>query len=234
MLESWTAVGPLARTIEDLELLFLIIARPDGIDPSIVPVELRDPLQVETKGLRIAFYSENGSAFPTKDTKATVESAAMALEKLGAEITNQCPPPAKQTPDLQKRVMFGDGQAWHHRGMFEVGSISKQELEKLLSSKKRAVDFSKSLADWNQFRSQMLEFMSDFDAIICPVQASPAPLFANAWQAGPATPTRKPIAWPCGQLLWSVAELLRMRCRLEFRWSQLRGERTFHSHSQTP
>lgn len=199
VLESLTTVGPLARTIEDLELLFPIIAGPDGIDPAIAPVDLRDPSRVKIESLRIAFYSENGSAFPTDDRKETVEKAAKAMERLGAKITNQCPPPAKQTSNLQRRIMFGDGLAWYHRGRFNAGSISKEELKRHLSHNKSVVEFSKSLADWNRFRGQMIEFMRDFEAIICPVQASSAPLFSNALENSPGysyTQTYSLAGWP--------------------------------------
>mgnify|MGYP002623479329 FL=1 len=100
-----SSVGLLARTISDLELLFPIIAGPDGIDPAIAPVNLGDPSKGKVNGLRIAVYSENGSAFPTDDTKATVEIAAKALETLGAIITSKCSAPAKQTPKLQRLAL---------------------------------------------------------------------------------------------------------------------------------
>jgi amidase len=199
VLESLTTVGPLARQVNDLQLIFPIIAGGDGIDPAIAPVALRDPALVEVDSLRIAFYSENGAGHPTRETKETIEQAAKELEKLGARVTNRCPDPSSQTPDIQTRIMFGDGLAWHHRGLFEAGSLTEQELMKRVSHNKSVVEFSRALADWNRFRGQMLQFMQDFDAIICPVQASPAPPFSNAWKGGPGysyTQTYSLTGWP--------------------------------------
>ena len=43
LFQSFTQLGPLARRVEDLELLLPILAGPDGIDPHVAPVLLGDP-----------------------------------------------------------------------------------------------------------------------------------------------------------------------------------------------
>ena len=43
LFESFTQLGPIARRVEDLELVLPIIAGPDGEDPHVVPVAARRP-----------------------------------------------------------------------------------------------------------------------------------------------------------------------------------------------
>ena len=47
LFESFTQLGPMARRVEDLELLLPILAGPDGEDPHVPPVALGDPAAVE-------------------------------------------------------------------------------------------------------------------------------------------------------------------------------------------
>ena len=57
LLDSFQQLGPLARCVDDLNLLLPLIAGPDWIDPAIVPMPLSDPAGVELKKLRIAFHT---------------------------------------------------------------------------------------------------------------------------------------------------------------------------------
>ena len=55
-----TQNGPLARFVEDLGLLLPLICGPDWRDPTIVPMPLGDPSDVEIQTLRIAVHTDNG------------------------------------------------------------------------------------------------------------------------------------------------------------------------------
>ena len=50
-----SCVGPIARTVEDLALLFAIIAGPDRYDTDVAPVPVEEMPQLELNRLRIAF-----------------------------------------------------------------------------------------------------------------------------------------------------------------------------------
>jgi amidase len=50
-----SCIGPMARTVEDLALLYAIIAGPDGHDTDVAPVPLDEVPQLALKDLRIAF-----------------------------------------------------------------------------------------------------------------------------------------------------------------------------------
>jgi Asp-tRNA(Asn)/Glu-tRNA(Gln) amidotransferase A subunit family amidase len=76
-------VGPMARTVEDLQLLLEITSGYDAGDPVSAPLPppVTNP-QLDPK-LKIGFYEEDGYSPPTPATKAAVRAAAHALAQHG-------------------------------------------------------------------------------------------------------------------------------------------------------
>ena len=66
----------MARYVDDLYPLLQIIAGPDWSDPSIAPVPLHDPADVDLSKLRIAYHVDNGIQKPIPEIVALVEQAA--------------------------------------------------------------------------------------------------------------------------------------------------------------
>lgn len=81
-----SCVGPLARTTEDLALLYRLIAGPDGRDTEVPPVPLDDAPAVELHDLRIAV----APTFPGIPVAAAIRDAVAALaqelERAGAAV----------------------------------------------------------------------------------------------------------------------------------------------------
>lgn len=78
------SIGPMARTIEDLVLLYRIIAGPDGRDTEVQPVPVDDPPELELTKLRIAF-APTFPGFPVAAAiREAVEELAQQLSRLGA------------------------------------------------------------------------------------------------------------------------------------------------------
>ena len=77
-----SCIGPMARTAEDLALLYSIIAGPDGQDTEVQPVPVDDIPGVELKNLRIAF-APTFPGFPVAtDIRDAVEELAKRLSPL--------------------------------------------------------------------------------------------------------------------------------------------------------
>jgi amidase len=72
-----TVVGPLARSVDDVALLYELIAGPDGRDAGVVPVPREDPPAT----LRAAVYTDGAGA----ETTAVVNAAAAVLDAVEAE-----------------------------------------------------------------------------------------------------------------------------------------------------
>ena len=142
-------VGPMARYVSDLMLTLPVLVGPDGIDSGVVPVPLpkRTP---QLPGLRVAWYSDDGMAKPTKEVAASVRAAARALSDEGCVVTEERPP--QLTEAWQVTIGY-----WGWRPM----------------SQKRL------LQRWDAFRSTVLKFMSRFDLVLSPVAPDIAPLYRS-------------------------------------------------------
>ena len=178
-LDAWTTIGPMTRYVEDLMLALPIISGPDGVDPFIAPVPLRDPADVDLSSLRIAWYSDvEGYLEPDEDTRATLEAAVTALGERVASVEPDTPPALAEYVDLWPRVGGGDGRAWVQRmldkwGTTEESPFLKQGFDTIEPT--ATDEFTKSLERQDQFRSEMLQFIQPYDAIVAPVAARPAP-----------------------------------------------------------
>jgi len=81
-LRIMASLGPMARTVEDLALLYSIIAGPDGRDTEVQPVPIDDMPKLELKQLRIAF-APTFPGFPVAaDMRTAVEELAKRLSPL--------------------------------------------------------------------------------------------------------------------------------------------------------
>jgi amidase len=144
-----TQVGPVARSVADLALLLAVLAGPDGRDAGAVPVPVGDPAAVRLEGLRVAVDTGAGSPRSTPETTATVAAAAGALAGAGAAVEEAAPP--------------GDGHAltvevWRS---YDPG-VDSQALYRLLRR-------------WDRYRTDLLDWVAAWDAILTPVYDRPAP-----------------------------------------------------------
>ena len=81
-----STIGPIARTVEDLALLYAIIAGPDENDTDVPPVPVDPVPAVDLKTLRIAF-APTFAAFPVAaEIRAALESLAQQLRAGGATV----------------------------------------------------------------------------------------------------------------------------------------------------
>jgi amidase len=80
------AIGPMGRTVADVNLLFKLLARQDALDPASPPVELR-PIAIEdAKSIPIGWFEDDGRTPVTADTRNAVRQAARELEQQGFDV----------------------------------------------------------------------------------------------------------------------------------------------------
>ena len=70
------AIGPMARTIDDVALLFRTLSGQDPLDPLSPPVKLRDVSLDELRTFAIGFFEDDGLVPVTPETRAAVQAAA--------------------------------------------------------------------------------------------------------------------------------------------------------------
>ena len=74
-------VGPMARTVADLKVLFEVMQGPDDGDPSAAPVPVRWPHEDDLRRHRIGYFEDDGRTPVTPETRAAVQTAAEALQR---------------------------------------------------------------------------------------------------------------------------------------------------------
>jgi amidase len=149
--DTRTQIGPLSRFVKDLAPVFQIVAGPDDRDSGVVPMPLGDPEAVEVPGLRVAFYTDDGSTPTTPDTVAAIRNAVDALRTAGAQVTERCPECiGADALDISRRYW-----SWEELPGGEAVRL---------------------LADWDVFRTRMLAFMESVDIVVCPTAPGPAAL----------------------------------------------------------
>lgn len=86
------SLGPMARTIEDLELLFSILAGSDSRDPEVHPVPVGDVPALKLKDLRIASATVFKEMPIAADIGAALSELTDLLGKAGAKISDTALP----------------------------------------------------------------------------------------------------------------------------------------------
>ena len=80
------AIGPMARTVGDLDLFFQVLAGQDAVDPASPPVALRQHAADDLKRIPIGCFEDDGLTPVTAETRAAVQAAAESLRKQGFEV----------------------------------------------------------------------------------------------------------------------------------------------------
>ena len=176
-LDFLTQVGPMARYVEDLALVLPLICGSDGADPGVVDMPLGDPAKVELSELRVAMYIDNGVCAPCADVAQAVEAAAHVIAAAQAEVRPAVPEAITDAGSLGHQIRSADGHAWLRRLLERAGSdVESASVAWMLKASQpvSAEAFSHILEKVEAFRSRMLQFMRDYDAIVCPVVPWPA------------------------------------------------------------
>src|SRR2546422_8098571 len=76
-------VGPMARTVRDLQLIFEVMQGPDIGDPSAAPVPVRWPSHASLHQTRIGYFEDDGRTPVTAQTRRAIQRAAQVLREAG-------------------------------------------------------------------------------------------------------------------------------------------------------
>ena len=172
-------VGPLARTVADLKVLFEVMQGPDVGDTCAAPVPMRWPGKDETRKLRIGYFEDDGRTPVTVETRAAVRIAAEGLRSAGFQVERFRPEGLEQARLIWwKFFVVAGGMAL--RPMFkgresDLSPILKQFLE--LSASEPALTADTLLEAWIQrdlLRAQFFAQMQQYPILLCPAAAIPA------------------------------------------------------------
>jgi len=156
-------LGPLARTVEDLALIYSVLS-----GESV----MRETL----KGTRVAFYIGDDI---TADTRAAVESAARALKDAGLEVEEDVPPGVGEATELWLSLFEYATQRFVRAAYAgreeEAGRAARVVLER--AGRWGEPPLEKILAAWEErdrVRESLLRWMEQTPLFVAPVGAVPA------------------------------------------------------------
>ena len=161
-------IGPLARTAADLRLLFAALSK--------------DPFERKShdlRGLRVAWYTDDGVAPVTDETARAVAAVARTLSDAGLIVEEQRPPHVERGNELWLKV-FSRASVVQLRGIYkgrenEGGSFVSWRLGTADHTPAPALD--EYIAGWmerDRLREELVQWMETTPIIIAPVGATPA------------------------------------------------------------
>ncbi len=174
VLDSFQQIGPMARDVEDLELLLPLISGPDGIDPSIVPMPLRNPEDLSVKGLKVAFHTDNGILPASEEVARTVRNVASILDENGLIVEEVRPRGMEESYEIMMALLSADGGASIRRLLEESHTLEHSIPWLGLGQPLEAAAFDALVMRWYRFQSTMLSAFMEYDLLLSPVNAFPA------------------------------------------------------------
>lgn len=96
-------VGPMARNVADLRLLFEVMQGPDVGDSCAAPVPVRWPTVAETRNLRVGYFEDDGRTPVTREIRMAVQQAADSLRRAGFQVEPFRPQGLEQARELWKK-----------------------------------------------------------------------------------------------------------------------------------
>lgn len=176
--------GPIARSVEDLEMAMRLLVAPDPSFPDAPPVPFEPRPEPAPQTLRIAWTDAYGGYPVSRDTAAAVRSVADALEAAGARVR-------RAAPD----AIDGDAalETWGEINGFETGvalpMVARVPMSYGAALRFGGGAFSRGLRRGMAFHARRYfraldrrdracgdfeAFMADYDVWICPVASVPA------------------------------------------------------------
>lgn len=172
-------VGPMARTVGDLQVLFKVMAGADDGDPSAAPVPIREIHEQELKGMRIGFFEDDGRTPVTAETRSAVRRSAGVLEDAGFRVECFRPDGLEEARELWWKL-FGTAGGMILGPMLRGHESDLSPIMREFSSwtsAEPAHSGDSLLATWlgrDDVRERILRQMKKYCVLICPTAAIPA------------------------------------------------------------
>ncbi|MBX3747648.1 MAG: amidase [Verrucomicrobiae bacterium] len=211
-----TQIGPLARTVSDVDLVLRIIMGSDDVDTHVTDVPLGGTADVKLKGLRVAFYTDTeGYHQPRPETVAMVKRVLGGLEGEVASITESAPPAIPEGIAIMQKARAAGGGSHIQRTAKRWGTetLYPTVQARVTGKTSTAAEFTHLLEEQDRIRQEQARWFRDYDVIVCPTQAYGAPLHGapnpgsssyrtiynlNGWPAGVVRAGTSPEGMPMG------------------------------------
>jgi amidase len=173
------ASGPLARSVQDLDLIMRVLAGPDGRDGEVAPLPWRDVAPRAARSLRIAYLPALPDVPTAREVSATIARVVEALAREGAHVEER--DPGFTAPALN--------EVW--RAFLPVFTSAMVELSGIALSTGAKESPPPSLTDWLRVLDRRDAVVAAADAQLSQFDAFLSP--ATISTAFPHRPPRTPI-----------------------------------------
>lgn len=164
------SIGPMARTVSDLALLFSVI---DEIQAS-----RREPLssigRTDLRGLRVAWYTDDGLSPVTEETRLAVEGAARALDDAGMNVAERRPPGLERSvelwPALFAHTSYAETRALYEGCEDKAGPSVRAVLASGAKGETQTLDeFVAAWMERDRLRETLVQWMTETPLLVAPV-----------------------------------------------------------------
>jgi Asp-tRNA(Asn)/Glu-tRNA(Gln) amidotransferase A subunit family amidase len=173
------AIGPMARTVDDLALLFQTLSGQDPADPIGAPTGPKIFSPAELRQLTIGYFQDDGIVPVTRETRAAVDAAVDVLRGEGFRVQPFRPRALEAARKLWWKFFVRSGAMFLEpilRG--QIDRLSPILLEFLsIAHQEPPLTGDELLQAWaecDQVRGELLLEMQQFPVLLCPVCAIPA------------------------------------------------------------
>jgi amidase len=173
-------IGPMARNVSDLQLLFNVLAGIDSFSPAPEAIaKLFAERRVAMRGLRVACYTDDGVVPVTEETRQTVAAAARALSDAGLKVEQTRPPGIERGHELWLKL-FSRASVVQLRKLYAGNETAGGEFVRwrLATAADTPVasldDYISAWLERDRLRAELLSWMEDTPLLIAPVGATPA------------------------------------------------------------
>ncbi len=171
------AIGPMARTVRDVTLLFITLSGQDARDPVSPPIGLRNESLEDLRRVPIAFFEDDGPV--TAETRQAVRDAARTLVAQGFHVRPFKPQALEEARQLWwKFFVRGGAMLLDPLVKGRHAELSPTFLDFLsIAHREPPLSAEELLSAWmdlDHVRRKLLAEMESFPILLCPVCAIPA------------------------------------------------------------
>lgn len=180
------AIGPMGRTMADVELMFRTLGGQDDADPASPPVAYRRLKLDELRQRTIGVFEDDGLVPVTAETRAAVNAAADALRSAGFRVEPFRPRSLEQLRKLWWTFFVQCGAMFYEpeiRGKHEKLSPIFREFLQIAerTGPLTSTELLNAWAEMDLLCAKTLEEMRAYPVLVCPVASVPA------WRHGERT-----------------------------------------------
>jgi amidase len=173
------AIGPMARTMADVTVMFRTLSGQDPDEPGSAPLEYREATLEELRANTIGFFEDDGLVPVTPETRASVQAAAQALREAGFRVEPFRPATLELLRKLWWKFFVQCGAMFYApaiRGKeHQLSPIFKEFLE--IAGSAPPFTASQLLDAWAELdllRAKTLAELKAHPVLLCPVCSVPA------------------------------------------------------------